>query len=338
MSASSTPTPLKVNRKMLLWLPLVLTLIVLLFFTQDYLLGMLIALLSSAYLAQCWNIMGGYAGQFSFGHAAFFGIGAYTSSLLYVDLGVNPYVGTIIGAIFAGLVGLIIGNLSFRYKLRGNYFALATLAFAEMLRVLFNNAPIFKASVGVSIPFANDPVQFQFADRKAYYFIALFMLAAITCFIYFLRKSKMGYYLIALRDDEDAAAALGVNILKYKLFAIVASGALSALAGSFYAQYYSYIDASLAFGAVNSLNAIAPCIIGGSGTIFGPILGALLLTPVHELTNVYLSGLGGLNMVVYGSILILVILFFPQGIMRLIRQCFQKSDTNSMTAQGDQVC
>lgn len=310
--------------KKILLILLVAASIVIPFFVGDFFIGILISLLIMAYLGQCWNIMGGYAGQFSFGHAAFFGLGAYTSSLLYVDFNVNPYIGMIMGMIVAGTMGLIIGFLSFRYKLQGNYFALATLAFAEILRVIFNNAKAFKAALGVSIPYVDDWTVFQFSDKRVYYFIALAMVIGITLLIFKLRKTKTGLYLVALRDNENAARALGINIFKYKLFAITLSAMCTGLMGTFAAQYYSYIDAGFVFGTGISIEAIAPCIVGGAGTVGGPVVGAVVLSIVEEFTNSYLAGISGINMIIYGLILVLAILFFPKGIMGMVDRLKKK--------------
>ena len=313
------------RKKILLGL-LVVCSVVAPFLVGDYIIGMLVSLLIMAYLGQCWNIMGGYAGQFSFGHAVFFGLGAYTSSLLYVDLGVNPYIGIFLGMAVAGVIGLLIGFLSFRYKLKGNYFALATLAFAEIFRVIFNNTKVFKAAEGVSIPYVNDWTVFQFSDRKVYYFIALAMVIGITIFISTIRKKRTGLYLVALRDNENAAGALGINVFRYKLFAITISAMLTGLMGTFAAQYYSYIDASFVFGTSISIDAIAPCIVGGAGTAGGPLIGAVVLSVVEEFTNSWLSGVSGVNMIIYGLILILTIMFCPKGIMGIFDKVKAKYD------------
>ena len=295
---------------------------------DDYLLGVLITILTSAYLAQCWNLMSGYAGQFSFGHAAFFGLGAYTSSLLYVDFGISPILGMFAGAAVAAVVGLIIGFLSFRYKLKGDYFALATLAFAEILRVLFNNTPALKAAVGITIPYVDNWKVFQFGDRKIYFYTAFVMVAGITYFLYRMQKTKMGLYFIAIRENEDAGNALGIDTFKYKLIALTLSAVLTALAGTFYAQYYLFIDPSIVFNSTISVGAIAPCIIGGVGTILGPVLGAFILTPISELTNTYFASFSGMNMVIYGAILISVIIFLPNGVMGIFNKNKSKRKLN----------
>lgn len=298
---------------LLIWFP---------FNTNNYLLTFAITLFRTAYLAQCWNLMSGYAGLFSFGHSAFFGLGAYTSTWLFIEFGVSPWLGMFVGAINAGLVGLFLGYLACRYKLRDSYFALTTLAFAEILRVFFNNSRYFNASIGYNIPYRKDWTLFQFNDKKYFYFIAFIMIIGITYLIYRLRKTKMGLYFVAIREDEDASNALGVNILRYKLYAIGLSAMLTALAGTFYSQFYLFIDPSIAFGNLVSINAIAPCVLGGVGTIFGPVVGAIIITLVSELTNAYFGSFAGLNMVIYGLIVIAVIVFLPQGVFNVIKDAF----------------
>lgn len=312
----------------------VITIVVILYpqFATNYQLNTLIMILSTAYLAQCWNLMSGFTGQFSFGHAAFYGLGAYTSSLLYVDFGITPWLGMILGMIVAGIVAFVVGYLSFHYNLRGDYFALATLAFAEILRVIFKNTEAFKAAAGVSITYKQDWKAMLFAGKSTYLYIMFIMLFALTAGIYFLKKSKTGLYFVAIRENEEAARALGINALKYKMIGLISSAMLTALAGTFYAQYYLYIDPTIAFGTTVSTNAITPCIIGGVGTVFGPIIGAFIVEPISIFTNAYLANYAGLNMVVYGVILCLVIILLPKGVLgtlRKIKMNFAKKERRS---------
>lgn len=293
-------------------------------FLGKYEMNIIITILSTAYLAQCWNLMSGLTGQFSFGHAAFYGLGAYTSSLLYVDYGISPWLGLIVGMAVAGVIAAIIGYLSFHYNLRGDYFALATLAFAEILRAVFKNTKAFKAAAGVSITYKKDFFILQFSDKAGYMYMIFLMLLLITLGIYFLRKSKTGLYFVAIRENEDAAKALGINAFRYKMTGLIASAMLTALAGTFYAQYYLYIDPTIAFGADISTNAIVPCIIGGVGTVLGPVLGAFIIQPISLLTNAYLSRYVGLNMVVYGLILCVVIILMPNGVLGLFKKVKHK--------------
>ena len=284
------------------------------FLSGRYILSVGIAILLMALLGQSWNIMSGYAGQFSFGHAAFFGVGAYTSSILYLDHGVSPWIGIVAGMCAAALVGVLIGFLSFRYKLRGDFFALVTLAFAEILRVLFNNSKALKGAGGILIPYKDTWSEFQFANDRIFYFILLGMVVIATAFIAIMSRRKFGVCLVAIKENQDAARSLGVPILKYRLIAMAISAAFAAMAGTFYAQYYGFIDPSVVFAASISVEAIVPCIIGGSGTLGGPLLGALIIIPLQELSNNYFGGVNGLNMIIYGVLIVFFVVFCRDGI------------------------
>ena len=284
------------------------------FLSGRYLLSVGISILLMALLGQSWNIMSGYAGQFSFGHAAFFGIGAYTSSILYVDHGLSPWWGMLVGMVLATAVGVLIGFLSFRYKLRGDFFALVTLAFAEILRVLFNNSKALKGAGGILIPYRDAWMEFQFADDRCFYFILLAMVVLATGFIYAMSGRKLGVCLVAIRENDDAARSLGVPVLKYKLIAMAISAAFAAMAGTFYAQYYGFIDPTVVFAASISVEAIVPCIIGGAGTLGGPLLGALVIIPLQELSNSLFEGANGVNMIIYGGLIVLFVVFCRDGV------------------------
>ena len=272
-----------------------------------------------AYLGSAWNILGGYAGQFSFGHAAFFGIGAYTSTLLLLRLGVTPWLGMVAGALLASAFGLVAGFLSFRYGLRGPYFSLVTLAFAEMLRIVAVNLKAVGSSLGLVIPSGRpSAAMFLFADKLPYYYIVLAMTLAALAITWAIARSRLGYALVAVRENEDAAEAAGLDTLRVKLSGMAISSFLTALGGTFYAQYFAYIDPSLTFGVSVSIEGLLRAIVGGAGTVLGPLLGSFALTPISELTRAALRGRAGADVMVYGLVLILVISFLPQGLMGLI--------------------
>ncbi|MDR5695412.1 MAG: branched-chain amino acid ABC transporter permease [Armatimonadota bacterium] len=290
------------------------------FVASPYALRVGILIAYYAYLGQAWNILGGYTGQFSFGHAAFFGLGAYTSSLLFAKLGVTPWIGMLAGAVAAATMGAFIGLLCFRYGLRGPYFSLATLAFAEILRVIALNWRAVGGAMGVLLPLRESFWAMQFPEGPPYYAIIMTMLAGITMLTYLLEQSRVGAYFVAIRESEDAAEAIGVDTMRYKVLAMALSSGLTALGGTFYAQYFSYIDPNLAFGIDVSVAVLLPVIIGGVGTLFGPIAGSLILTPLGEVTRRLLGGYRGVHLMLFGAILVAVILFLPHGIAGAIQE------------------
>jgi branched-chain amino acid transport system permease protein len=285
-------------------------------FLPPYFLEILISVMLFGYLGAAWNILGGYAGQFSFGHAAYFGIGAYTSTLLFLKLGVTPWLGMLAGGVLATLFGLFAGYLSFRYGLRGPYFSLVTLAFAEMLRVVTVNTKAVGSSLGLVIPNREAmPLHFVFAGKLSYYYVILAMTVAAVWVTRLVARSKLGYSLLAIRENEDAAEAAGVDALGMKLRAMALSAFLTALGGTFYAQYFAYIDPTITFGPSVSIQGLLQAIVGGAGTVLGPVIGAFVLTPISELSRAALRGRAGVDVMLYGLVLILVISFLPRGIM-----------------------
>jgi branched-chain amino acid transport system permease protein len=250
--------------------------------TSRYFLHILIMTFHFGYLASCWNIVGGYAGQHSLGHAVFVGIGAYTSSLLFAYLGLTPWIGM----------------------------------WAEVFLYLTLNIRAVGGASGINIPLMRDAPQFfQFQGKIPYYYIGMTLLAVVLAITYALQRSRMGYYWIAIRENEDAAQALGVNIMAYKLWALVLSAFFSAIGGTFYAQYIMFIEPHSILGLGLSIEIVLYTIVGGIGTIFGPLLGVLFLVPVSEAARTILGGeTGGIDLMVYGGILIISIIFMPTGI------------------------
>ena len=290
-------------------------------FLPPYFLEILISVMLFAYLGSAWNILGGYAGQFSFGHAAYFGIGAYTSTLLFLKAGVSPWLGMLAGGCLAAAFGLGAGYLSFRYGLRGPYFSLVTLAFAEMLRVIAVNTKAVGSSLGLVIPSREAaPWSFVFGGKLAYYYVILAMALAAVLITRRLERSKLGYALRAIRENEDAAEASGVDALGMKLRAMALSSFLTALGGTFYAQYFAYIDPTITFGPAVSIQGLLQAIVGGAGTVLGPLLGSFVLTPISELSRAAIRGRAGVDVMVYGLVLILVISFLPNGLMGWVRR------------------
>ncbi len=280
-----------------------------------------------------WNVMSGFGGMFSFGHAAYFGLGAYTSAWLLVNHHVSPWIGMLAGMAVAAVFAVLVGFLSLRYRLKGAYFALATFAFAEILRLWASNSDFVNRAAGYNVPLRPKAswwyLQFD-PGSPNYFFIALALtVTALTGSVLFLR-SGAGQFTLAIRDDQDAASALGIAVMRHKLQTMAFSAAITSVAGAFYVQYYLFIDPDLAFGSSASIQAILPAVIGGVGTIWGPVVGALVLGPLSDVTATvlrnppealsFLQGRGGLDVIVYGVMLIVIILLLPQGIYAALRK------------------
>ncbi|MGH6816763.1 MAG: branched-chain amino acid ABC transporter permease, partial [Hyphomicrobiaceae bacterium] len=270
-----------------------------------------------ALAAQGWNLLGGYGGQFSFGHAAFFGTGAYTMALAQTRYGINPWLALPLAVLLGAAVGALIGYLSFRAGLRGSYFALVTLAFAEVLRILANSFPFTGGAAGVLIKLDVGVWNFQFAGQAALYWIALAFVTAVLVLTCAVEQSRFGARLVAVRENEEAARALGVDAFAVKLKAIALSGAIAAAAGSLYAQKFLYIDSTIAYGPWISVEALLAPIVGGAGTIWGPLLGAFTLLGLGEGTKGIAGAVPGVDLLVYGVLLIFAIAFAPRGIVGL---------------------
>ncbi len=291
----------------------------------DYFVHLVTTVLLFGYLGVAWNILGGYAGQFSFGHAAFFGVGAFTSTLLQIHMGVSPWIGMFLAGIAGLLLGLFIGFLTFRYGLRGPYFALAMLALAEMLRVLAVEWMTEKYPLGIILPLIGDSfLDFQFKSKVPYYYVILFMVALVLYFSRVIEDNRIGSYFKAIRENEEAAETLGVNTFKYKMMAMAISSFLTAMGGTFYVQYYLTIDEEAAFGVAVSIEILLGPIIGGAGTVFGPILGAGILECLSEGSRNLLGAYSGVHLMLYGVILIVVIIFLPKGILGGLQTAFAK--------------
>lgn len=270
--------------------------------------------LYGALLAQAWNLLGGYGGQFSFGHALFFGTGAYVQSIAQVTYGVNPWLALPMAVATAAAVGAFVGALSFRYGLRGSYFALVTLAFAEVFRILALSVGFTGGGVGMMVPLREGVANLQFGSRKGYVLLVLAFVVAALAVTAWLRHSRFGARLQAVRDNEDAARAVGVDPFATKLGAIVLSGGFMGAGGAFYVQVFQYIDPAIAFGPHTSVEALVAAIVGGLGTLWGPLAGALVLHLLADLTRNLFGQLPGLNMVIYGSVLVLIVMFVPRGL------------------------
>ncbi|MGA7186305.1 MAG: branched-chain amino acid ABC transporter permease, partial [Pseudolabrys sp.] len=278
-------------------------------------LNFLVVALMIALAGQGWNILGGYGGQYSFGHAAFFGTGTYVTAILQVRYGVNAWFGFVGGIVAGAALGGALGALVFRSGLRGSYFALVTLAFAEVLRIIASVAPITGAGVGTLIKLDLGIRTFQFQSRAAFYWIILALVGVSLVLAQLIERSRFGAWLIAVRENEDAAKALGVDASTVKTVAMVISAAITAAAGCFYAQYFLFVDSGIAYGTWISIEALLTPIIGGVGTVFGPLLGALVVKTLGEAAKLLTGDAPGLDLIIYGTVLVLVIWIMPRGLI-----------------------
>jgi branched-chain amino acid transport system permease protein len=273
-----------------------------------------------AAMAQAWNIVGGLANQLSLGHAAFFGIGAYTSTILLVKFGITPWLGMLAGGALGALAALVIAIPTMR--LQGHYFALATLAFGEVMRVIANVwTSLTGGPGGLSVPFLPPSLSaYSFKLLRPHAYIALIALIVVTVIFEITRRGAMGYRLRAIKENSAAAEVIGIDTTKVKMQAAVLSGALMAMLGTLYAQIAVFFDPDTVFGVASiSIRIALIAIIGGVGTAIGPILGAFFIIPLEEVINELLSShAAGLSQLVFGILLIAVILWRPRGFVTMI--------------------
>ena len=288
-------------------------------FPSAFMLNFGVMALFYAFIGQSWNISGGFAGQLSFGHVAFFGVGAYASTIVQMRLGLSPWLGLPAAALAGAAVGGIIAGLSFRAGLKGSYFALITLAFAEVLRIVANSIGITGGGLGMLIPMKAGAGNFQFADRSGFYFLILVLAAISIALAEWLRRSRFGAQLAAIRENEDAAKALGINVFAEKVKVMLISGAVGGVGGCFFAQYFLYIDPLIVFGVDKSVEMLLVSMIGGAGTVYGPMVGAVLLALVSDVTR-SLTQVPGLSLVLYGALLVVIIAYLPNGLIDLFRR------------------
>ena len=296
---------------------------------SNYAMEIFILIFYYAYLGQCWNVLTGYTGNISLGHSLYVGIGAYTATRLAMAYGLSPWVGMLAGGLFATGVGAFIGFLGFRFGLRGVYFVLITISFGEIGRLIALHMKSLGSFEGLFIDFTPGFWNMQFKGNAPYYYIALGLLVFSLLVVRALEVSKWGRYLVATREDEDAAESIGVNTLKYKMLAISLSAFMTALGGTFDANRIFHLSPDRVMSMGLSVEIILRPIIGGMGTVLGPVVGSFLITFPAEWTRAYLTEVGrpGLHMVIYGFVLIFVVFFFPKGVMpfltRLLKPVFR---------------
>ena len=292
---------------------------------DKYTLGIFVMVFLYAYLGQSWNVLTGYTGHISLGHALYVGIGAYTSTYLAKTWGLSPWIGMWVAAALAMTVALCLGYLGFRFGLRGVYFVILTIAFAEITRLVVSHIEALGSFSGIFLDFSPSFINFQFRGNVPYYYISLGLMVASIVAVRLLETSRLGRFMIAVREDEEAAEALGVNAFKYSMIAIAISAFMTSLAGTFYANYIFYIHPDTLFGMGLSIELILRPIIGGIGTVFGPVIGSFILTPLSEISRAYFAkgGLEGLHLILYGILTILVVLFMPKGIIVYIKRALR---------------
>lgn len=278
---------------------------------------MAVLVILSAISASAWNLVGGYALQISVGHAVFFGVGSYSALFVYHQWELPPLVGVPLGVAISLAIAVVVGTPTFRLK--GHYFAMATIAVAELVRILMNNWGFVGAAVGMMGPATPRTIwDFTFRSSVPYYYLFLAVLAALLVATHQISRSRMGYYLRAIGADERAARSLGVPVTRYKLYAFMLSAAFTSLAGSLYALMVGFIDPSSGFGILISVEMVITAALGGAGTLLGPLLGAVILVPLQQMTNSLFGGGGtGLTYIIYGGIILLLARFEPGGLLKL---------------------
>jgi branched-chain amino acid transport system permease protein len=287
-------------------------------------LNLIILMLMAAQLGVSWNIIGGYAGQVSLGHAAFFGLGAYSSTLLLIKFGVTPWIGMLTGGLFSALLSFGFGWSCFRLK--GHYFAMATIAVAELVQIFFTEWEYGGAAVGLYVPMAQHGWEWMnFATKQPYYWLALGLLCLTLLANWGIERSFLGYYFRAIKDEPDAARSVGINIARYKQVALAVSAFFTAMGGSLYAQKELYIDPNSVLSTALSIKMALVSILGGVGTLLGPVVGAVILTCIEEFTRIAFGGTGrGTDVIIYASLIIVIAVFYPTGIMGWIRGIRQR--------------
>jgi branched-chain amino acid transport system permease protein len=320
-TAAAGPAPARRAGAYLLLALILVALVFPLVFRLPYHRDVAIKILLYAMLAQAWNILAGYCGQISLGHAVFFGAGAYTGSVLQMTLGLNPWIGLVAGVVLAVALSQAIGYPCFR--LRGHYFAIATIAIGEIVHTLAINWEFIGGARGLTLPIRSDALAaFQFHGSKHLYYYIILALAAL-CFLatWRIERTRIGYYLRAIREDAGAAESVGIPVTRYKQAAMAFSAAFMAVGGTFYAQYVLYLDPDSVFPLALSILVCLLAVVGGVGTLWGPLVGAALMIPLSEFTRIQWGGTGSaVDLLVYGALLTIVAVFQPSGLVGLVRR------------------
>ena len=286
---------------------------------DSFTLGMVTFALLSAAAALAWNLSGGYAGQLSLGHAAFYGLGAYASTLLFLKAGISPLIGMLIGAVISAMAAVLLGAITMRLK--GSFFVMSTLAFGAVVHIGTTNLrDLTGGPSGLSIPLRPDPINLIFANKIVYAYLALALVVSFYAVTRLIAGSKVGYSLVAFRENHEAARALGIRTLPLRIGVFALSAAMISLCGTLHAQYYLYIDPDSVMGLNLSLNFALMAIVGGLGTTYGPIIGAIIVTAVSFAMQIYLGDqISGLTQLAYAAIVIVVLLTVPSGLGPTVR-------------------
>ena len=294
-----------------------------------YVLSVLTLIFYFAYVGQAWNLMMGYAGQLSLGHALYVGLGAYVSALLWTKFGIGPWLGVFAAIVIAATFGAVIGLLGFRFGIEGVYFALLTIAFAEVTRIAFDHIGFTGGAGGLFIPYEAARIGQWWnlrGEQTLFYYLALALAAGATLLTAWLSRSPLGYRFLAVREDAEAARALGINVFHVRIAAVMISAAMTAVGGVFYAFYYNNLFPAQIFDISRSIELILAPIIGGLGTIFGPVIGAFILTPLGETLTAATEKLGinvpGTKAVFYGLTLMVIIFVRPSGVWPWLARMF----------------
>jgi branched-chain amino acid transport system permease protein len=294
-----------------------------LIYSKPFFLHIFIMFFLYSLLSQSWNIIGGYAGQITFGHVLYFGIGAYVSTFLFVHVGLTPWLGLLVAVPVSSAIGLIAGAPFFRLK--GHYFALATIGLTEAVAALVCQWKLFGGAVGLYIPMLKSSLfNMQWKSNVPYYYVIFGFLVVSMAVVYWIEGSKLGYHLRAIEMNETAAISLGISPFKVKEIAMAISCGMAALGGVFYAQYTLYIAPDTVLTTLISVDMAVIALVGGAGTLLGPIIGAMIIIPLSEILRVLLGKSGSLHLGIFGLIVICIAIFEPSGIIVYLRRLFQK--------------
>lgn len=310
---------LPINKIVRYGILLVVAIVLPLLFTGSFSRNTMILALVYAAVGSAWNIIGGYTGQISYGNAMFFGVGAYASSVLLTKFGISPWIGMIVGGICAVLLSILIGLPCF--KLQGFYFVIATIASVQILQTLFTKWDFVGGALGISLPLREESLVYLFFKGKLpyYYILLAFVILVVIC-VYNIQRSKLGYYLRTIKMNQEAAESLGINSTFYKMVAMGICAFITAIAGSFYAQYIMYIDpVSIITVDMSLMMALVAC-FGGLATVWGPVVGACILIPLAEYSRSLFGGSGsGVDMIIYAILVLVIAIYQPNGIMGMVR-------------------